>query len=71
MQVISTYLPPIPRSEPASGLLIPWKMAETIIGGDGSPSRPTSLDARLGKTSAIAHREWVQPNVCKRHFWHI
>jgi hypothetical protein len=28
--------------------------AETSIGRDGSPSRPTSLDGRLGKTSAVA-----------------
>ena len=28
----------------------------SLNGGDASPKRPTSLDGRLGKTSAIAHR---------------
>jgi hypothetical protein len=36
------------------------KAGEPIIGRDGSPSRPTSLDGRLGKTSAIAQRkQWA------------
>ena len=34
--------------------------ASSVAGRDGSPSRPTSLDGRLGKTSAIAHRkQWA------------
>jgi hypothetical protein len=45
------------------------KAGETNIGGDGSPSRPTSLDGRLGEPSPPKQVARQRPSIINSEFF--